>query len=758
MAFSFAKRWWQPKSLCRTIRKPRASRLSLEHLEDRVVPALVINPIFDGSITNDPNAATIEGTINTAIQNIESSFSNPITVTIQFQKGTSGLGSSSTPYVAEVSYASFRANLAAAATTPYATTAVASLPTGIDNPVNGNADMYLTDPEARALGYSGANPPTGPDGIITLNTSICNLSRSSIDPTKYDLQAVTSHEIDEILGFSSALNSSSNDAPAPTDPVRADDLWRYDQNGVRSFNTTLANQAYFSINGGQTDLARFNQDARGDFSDWYSPGGQTPQVQDAFSTPGATPNLGVELIRLNVDGYTPVPLAAPAGLTATPVSSSQINLSWNSVPGATSYTLEWSTDDQNWNALPGTTATSYSDTGLAAGTTYYFRIQASNILVSSPWSAPASATTTPATPTDVRATTVSSSEIDLSWNSVPGATNYTVERSLVNDPNTSDSNWQVLGTTSGTTWADSGLPSGITYYYSILASNPTGSSPWSAPVNATTTPSAPMGLTATALPPSQINLSWNAVNGAAGGYVIERSSNGSSGWTPIGTTAAGVTTFSDTGLAANTTYYYEVSAVDAGGDSPFSAIVSASTALATPTLTAQGSGSSINLYWNSVAGASNYTVERSLDGQNWSVLNTLGSNYVGYSDTGLAAATTYYYRVQASNAEESSPWSAPASATTVPATPTGVGATAVSSSEIDLSWNSVPGATGYTVERSLDFTNWFVRATTSGTTYSDGGLQGNTVYYYRVSAANATGSSSSSPPVSALTARPRPRV
>jgi hypothetical protein len=353
----------------------------------------VINAIFDSTITKDPNAATIERTINTAIQNFENTFSIPITVTIKFQEGSSGLGSSST-YIIDESYASLRASLAAAATTPAAKTAVASLPTSIDNPVNGNADVYLTLPDARILGYSGANPPPGmPDGTITLNTSICNLSRSSINPTKYDLLAVTSHEIDEVLGFGSALNGLANGAPAPTGPVSVDDLWRYDQNGVRSFNTTLTNQAYFSIDGGHTDLARFNQQAGDDFSDWYSPGGQTPQVQDAVGTPGATPNLGVELIRLNVDGYTPAPLAAPTGLTATPVSTSQINLSWNSEPGATSYTLEWSTDDQNWNPLASTTATSYSDTGLRAGTTYYFRVSASNALVSSAYSAPASATT-----------------------------------------------------------------------------------------------------------------------------------------------------------------------------------------------------------------------------------------------------------------------------------------------------------------------------------------------------------------------------
>lgn len=353
MSYNFAKRLWQSNSVRRSNRRPRGTRLSLEHLEDRLVPAgLTINPIFDSSITSDPNAAKIEGTINTAIQNVQSSFSNPITVNIKFQEGSSGLGSNST-WFSEVSYASLRASLAAAATTPDAQSAVNSLPTSIDNPVNNNAYVYLTDPDARALGYSGAIPPSGPDGIITLNTSICNLDRTSIDPSKYDLQSVAAHEIDEVLGFGSALNGLANGAPTPTGAIQIDDLWRFDQNSNRSFNTNVATQAYFSIDGGKTDLAQFNQSAPQagpDFSDWAS--GQTPQVQDALATPGATPNLGVELIRLNVDGYTPALPGMPTGLKATSDSNGAVTLSWNSDPQSANYTVQYSTDGGNsWQTL-----------------------------------------------------------------------------------------------------------------------------------------------------------------------------------------------------------------------------------------------------------------------------------------------------------------------------------------------------------------------------------------------------------------------
>ena len=262
-----------------------------------------------------------------------------------------------------------------------------------------------------------------PDSTITLNTSICNLSRSSINPTKYDLQAVTSHEIDEVLGFGSALNGSSNGPQPPQGRYRWTICGVMTRMASGPSIPPLPIKRTFPSMAATRDLARFNQQAGGDFSDWYSPGGQTPQVQDAFNTPGATPNLGVELIRLNVDGYTPAPLATPTGLTATPVSSSQINLSWNSEPGATSYTLEESTNGSTWNVLATTNGTTYSDTGLQAGTTYYFRVLASNRLGSSAYSAPVSAATlagVPPTPSGLMATTVSTSQINLNWNSVVG--------------------------------------------------------------------------------------------------------------------------------------------------------------------------------------------------------------------------------------------------------------------------------------------------------------------------------------------------
>jgi subtilisin family serine protease len=107
----------------------------------------------------------------------------------------------------------------------------------------------------------------------------------------------------------------------------------------------------------------------------------------------------------------------------------------------------------------------------------------------------------------------------------------------------------------------------------------------------------PSGLIATAASSNQINLSWNDVSGETG-FKIERSPNGSSGWTQIGTTAAGVTKFSDTGLAAGTTYFYRVRGTNAAGGGAYSAVVSASTLAASPVLFSDNfSGSTIGRSW-----------------------------------------------------------------------------------------------------------------------------------------------------------------
>src|SRR6266849_7910859 len=117
-------------------KRPRSRQFQpcLELLEVRVVPAFVITPTFGSTITSDPNAATIEATINTAIQNLENAFSDNITVNITFQEGNGQPGGSSTK-LNFISYSAYLAALTSHATTADDTTALASLPAGPNSPV-----------------------------------------------------------------------------------------------------------------------------------------------------------------------------------------------------------------------------------------------------------------------------------------------------------------------------------------------------------------------------------------------------------------------------------------------------------------------------------------------------------------------------------------------------------------------------------------------------------------------------------------------
>ncbi len=179
------------------------------------------------------------------------------------------------------------------------------------------------------------------------------------------------------------------------------------------------------------------------------------------------------------------------------------------------------------------------------------------------------------------------------------------------------------------------------------------------------------------------------------------------------------------------------------------------------------SSSQINLSWIASSGATGYTVYRSTtSGFAPSSSNQIarGVTTASYSNTGLTASIAYYYVLEAVNSSGSSGPSSQASATTqssggggsAPVAPTGLTATAASSSQINLSWTASSGATSYTVYRSTTsgFTpspsNQIVSGVTPGS-YSNTGLTASTTYYYVVEAVNSSGSSGPSSQVSATT-------
>ncbi|MDB6121455.1 MAG: Fibronectin type domain protein [Pedosphaera sp.] len=271
-------------------------------------------------------------------------------------------------------------------------------------------------------------------------------------------------------------------------------------------------------------------------------------------------------------------------------------------------------------------------------------------------------------------------------------------------------------------------------------------------------PAAPSGLVATTISASQINLTWTDNSPDESNFVVARSTTAGGPYTDIATLAANATTYSNTGLAANTTYYYVVRAISANGVSPNSNQGSATTlqvAPAAPSGLAATAASStqINLTWvDNSSIENNFIVARSsTSGGPYTDIATLGANVTANSDTGLSASTTYYYVVRASNAAGSSANSAQASATTltpVPAAPSSLTATAIKATRIDLAWtDNSNNENNFIVARSATAGGPYTDIATlaaNTTGYIDNGLTASTAYYYVVRASNATGSSPTS--------------
>ena len=176
-------------------------------------------------------------------------------------------------------------------------------------------------------------------------------------------------------------------------------------------------------------------------------------------------------------------------------------------------------------------------------------------------------------------------------------------------------------------------------------------------------PPAPTNLTALVASSNQISLAWTASPGATS-YKVKR---GSASGGPYATIATAVTTpsYPDAGLAASTTYYYVVSAVNTDGESADSAEASATTlAVGTPpaptALTAAPDNAQATLAWAAASGATSYRLKRStLSSGPFALLATLTG--LSYSDTGLTNGTIYLYAVSAVNTAGESADSLPAS-------------------------------------------------------------------------------------------------
>ena len=225
------------------------------------------------------------------------------------------------------------------------------------------------------------------------------------------------------------------------------------------------------------------------------------------------------------------------------------------------------------------------------------------------------------------------------------------------------------------TYTDTNVVEGATYYYRVRAENHTTASSWSDPVSLTftTVPAAPARLTAAVTgpvsgPPAGVSLHWTDTTGGALVTHMEVRRATNRGFTtgladfPL---SAAATSYTDSSAVQGTTYYYRVRAENEASNSAWSNTVSVlyTTVPAAPArLAATLAWSSVSLNWKVRAGAAPATRQRIERATNSAFTRNVTAVLVGpalrtYTDTNVARGTTYYYRVRAENKVSNSAWS-----------------------------------------------------------------------------------------------------
>ena len=466
-------------------------------------------------------------------------------------------------------------------------------------------------------------------------------------------------------------------------------------------------------------------------------------------------------------------------------------------PSSATGTSGWRTIENN----TGSTATRYERDDLSPGTTRHYRVRAINLVGASVWSNVASGTTRaapPSQPRSLRARSGGTTTIALSWQPPINDGSRAVESYRIRARRASceskTENWVTLAertSNSATSYTHTRLMPAQTWCYQVAAINRVGAGDWSFSAGTSTdpdVPGAPTGLVARADGGTRIRLSWSAPREDGGtpivGYRIERSSNRDGPWRILELNTENTRrSFVDmNNLVPATTRYYRVRAVNRAGSGDPSTVASATTDSEAPgapgSLRATAvSSTEIALEWTAPgydggSAVTGYQIDISSDaGKNWQKLtNNTGSEATAYRHTKLSPATTRHYRVRAINAIGRSDPSNVARATTdavVPDAPTGLTATAVSPTQIDLAWTA-PGynggadVTGYRIEVSEtgegEWGELAANTRSPVTAHAHRDLRPGSQRFYRVRALNRVGASDPSGIAGAATDDPVQRA
>jgi fibronectin type 3 domain-containing protein len=484
------------------------------------------------------------------------------------------------------------------------------------------------------------------------------------------------------------------------------------------------------------------------------------------------------------------PPPAPTGATANAVGATQITVTWSLSTGATGYNVYRSTTPgvsvSPASKITGSpvTAPPYADSGLTAGSTYYYKVTAVNANGESAGSNEASASLGGALTPPGNVTAVPGvGQVQISWSPVTGATSYNIYYTTGAAIPTASST-KIAGATSP--YKHTNLETNVTYNYAVTAKNATSESALSTVVSATPAVPIIVGRLVSGIPQgilqSNVEISVKDNLGAAISNAAVALNNTSLAYDAtrsvykayVNVAPGEVVTLSVNinGTAYSlpgTTYYYRVQAVNAYGSSD----VASFTPIAVMPTTPLPAGPTIpgSTPFTPMSGAIGATVV--IQGMSFSAV-PLNNTVVFDSGAGGVAVpasvtastgTTLTVKVPAGaktgriSVETSAGGPASSGATfevlAPPDAPTGVVAlpNATASTTLDVSWPVVSGATGYSVYRSTTAGVLGTKILTATSTLSiaDGGLGASTAYFYVITAVGAYGESSGSREVGAMT-------
>ena len=434
----------------------------------------------------------------------------------------------------------------------------------------------------------------------------------------------------------------------------------------------------------------------------------------------------------------PEAVAVSAGFDA-------ISISWSKSAGASGYQIFRSTAKGGKYTLIYTTPqTRYTNTKLKTGATYYYKIRACDdtgpVTVSSDFSEAVFSNPVPKRITGLRCTVKSVTSVKLSWEKISGSSGYEIWRSL-----SADGDYRLIKKIRGTSCLFKSITPNTDYNYKVRAYRKVGKriipGEFSEAIEGKTVFASVAGSSASASSVNAVKISWKPVPGRKG-YEIWRSDAEDGVYKYIATTTS--TYYYNKSLIPNRTYYYKVRAYVMVGKtkyrSGFSNVTSAMPVFQTV------SGASATMYtvssnritWNAVPGRKGYEIWRS-DAEDgvYKYITTTTNTY--YYNKSLIPNRTYYYKVRAyvmvGKTKYRSGFSNITSAMPMFQSVTGVAGTVSSPTSSRLTWNAVPGRSGYAILRSATADGTYkVIGTTTKTYYTDTKCLPNRTYYYKVRA------------------------